>query len=87
MLSNPQTLAEEIHENSSAIILKETVEAHKQLLSYFAILPKDLKKYTQTFYKSVLPQKTCPECGLKCYVLENGCGGTQRCLPCDLFEN
>ena len=35
---------------------------HTEILKFFSALPRDLKIYTQSFYRSELPKLRCPCC-------------------------
>jgi len=47
-------------------VLRRELKGHANILMFFKSLPLDLKKYTQTFYRSQIPTLRCP-CCQKCH--------------------
>ena len=47
-------------------VLRRELKAHADILKFFKGLPVDVKRYTQTFYRSSFPSLRCP-CCQKCH--------------------
>ena len=56
---------------------------HKKTLDTWSLLPTDLKRHVQQFFKAQKPTIVCEECRLPHFhKLEQACGGLLVCQPC-----
>ena len=51
------------------VLLNSELQEHLKILEYFKPLPKVIREYILTFYRSTLPMLLCPECGTGYYKL------------------